>query len=30
MAAGNLDSIRIYGSALTPSEIHGIFTGGGL
>ena len=26
---GNLDSIRIYGRALTPSEIQGIFTGGG-
>jgi hypothetical protein len=26
---GNLDSIRIYGRPLTPSEIQGIFTGGG-
>jgi hypothetical protein len=26
---GNLDSIRIYGRALTPSEIQGIYTGGG-
>jgi hypothetical protein len=26
---GNLDSIRIYGRALSPSEIQGIFEGGG-
>jgi hypothetical protein len=26
---GNLDSIRVYGRALTRSEIQGIFTGGG-
>jgi hypothetical protein len=26
---GNLDSIRIYGRALTPSEIQGILVGGG-
>ena len=26
---GNLDSVRVYGRALSPSEIQGIFTGGG-